>query len=135
MAAQDKPIPWSKSSDGKQNNQEHVDSRNCTVPFGGLVASFIRPDSQEPDSENEWMAKLCGLCRRQCRRSRRVHLYSNYLIALYERYVQSLFDSQQQSLRRCPVVEAAGCSQWRLQPQVRRGLLSDCASERPGAGI
>jgi hypothetical protein len=60
MAA--KKNPWSKSSDGKENNQERVHSRSCTVPFGGDFASFIRPDSQEPDSENEWVAKLRGLC-------------------------------------------------------------------------
>jgi hypothetical protein len=62
MAAQ--KIPWSKSSDSKQNNQERFHSRSCTVPFGGRFASFIRPDSQESDPENDWMAKLRGLRRR-----------------------------------------------------------------------
>src|SRR5882757_7754766 len=86
--------PWSKSSDGK-NNQQHVHSRSCTVPFGGDFASFIRPDSQEPDSENEWVAELRGLCRRQRRRPGSFHLYSDHLIAFLERCVQSLLHSQQ----------------------------------------
>src|SRR6478672_6979301 len=114
MAAQ--KIPWSKSSDGKENNQKHVHSRNCTVPFGGLVASFIRPDSQEPDPENEWMAKLSGLRGHQCRRHGSLHLYSDYLIALNERHVQSILHRQQLAVRRRPLVEAAWRRERRNQP-------------------
>src|SRR5579864_868434 len=108
--------PWSKSSDVKENNQEHVHSRSCAVPFGGRFASFIRPDSQEPDPENDRVAKLCHLCGNQRLRPWSVHLYSDYLIAFHERCVQSLLHCQRLAVRRRPLVETTWRGQWRHQP-------------------